>query len=177
MDGLERIFNMMSESFGKFIVIAELGKKEAAAKKVVASNIDILVVLQDLLKDEYLQRDLYESHRYILFGVDGITVMEHFEEHLIEEMKHASILQRYIVSLGGTPTIERHVIPHIEKGNFKELLKINLKHERAAVEKYCIAIKVIEEMDNILHAALINDLEGIVSEESEHSQDIESWLK
>lgn len=177
MDGLERIFNMMSESFGKFIVIAELGKKEAAAKKVVATAGDILEVLQDLLRDEYLQRDIYESYRYILFGADGISIMEHLEEHMAEEMKHADILQRYIVSLGGVPTIERHAIPMVEKGNLKGLLRLNLKHEKSAVQKYGIALRAIEAIGNILHAALINDLEDIVSQEQEHVHDIERWLK
>lgn len=166
----------MSESFGKFIIIAELGKKEAS-KYVTAKTTDILDVLQELLKDEYLQRDLYENYRYLLFGADGIPIMEHLEDHLNEEMKHANTLQRYIVSLGGVPTTERHIIPHVEKGNLKELLHLNLKHEKAAVEKYSIAIKAIEEIGNVLHAALINDLEDITSDETNHAQDLERWLK
>ncbi len=167
---------MASESFGKFIIFANLGKE---AKKVVG-NVDandLIAVLQDLLKAEYLQRDIYESYRYLLFGADGIAIKEHLEEHMVEEMSHIDTLQRYIVSLGGTPTLEREIIPTPTEYKLNSLLEMNLSKEKDAVEKYSIAIKAVENMNNILHAALINDLEDIVSQEQEHEHDLQRWLK
>lgn len=187
--GGQPLLNIFSEKFaksitsnfkdvlGKFIIIAELGKDEAKKYVGTASSKDIPEILQELLMDEYLQQALYQNYKYLLFGADGISLMEHLEEHLKDEMRHADILQRYIVSLNHVPTTERHVIPNVEKGNIKELLALNLKHEKAAVNKYSVAIKVIEEMNNVLHAALLNDLEDIASDEQEHTHDLERWLK
>lgn len=167
---------MASESFGKFIVFANLGKE---AKRVVGdiNSNDLIEVLQDLLKAEYLQRDIYESYRYLLFGAEGIAIKAHLEEHMVEEMVHIDTLQRYIVSLGGIPTLSREEIPTPNEYTLNSLLEMNLAKEKDAVEKYSIAIKAIENMNNILHAALLNDLEDIVSQEQEHVHDLERWLK
>lgn len=168
---------MGSEGFGKFVMIAKLGKVEAEKLVGTATAKDLVEVLQDLLKIEYLQRDIYESYRYLLFGAAGIAVKSHLEEHMIEEMTHIDTLQRYIVSLGGTPTLERLAIPAIADSKLETLLNLNLANETEAVEKYSIAIKAIEEMNNMLNAALLNELEDIVAQEAEHVHDLERWLK
>lgn len=168
---------MMSESFGKFIIIAELGKKEASAKNVTANASDILEVLQDLYMDECKQQEVYENYRYLLLGPHGIGVKEHLEEHMNEEQSHKDVLQRYIVSMDHVPTINRHAIPIPDAYNLKSLIRLNLKLETEAVEKYSIAIKAVEEIGNVLHAALLNDLQDIVSQETGHMQDLARWLK
>lgn len=169
--GQKKVSNMTTESFGKFIVISELGKKEAF-KYVKANASDVLNVLQSLLKDEYFQRDLYENYLYLLSTADNIQIFDHFKEHIADEMEHALILQKYITLLDGKPTTERHQIPTIS--TIDDLIITNIKYEDAAVNNYNIAIKAISEIDCIIHASLISDLLLILSKEIEHSKDLKN---
>ncbi len=168
---------MMTESYGKFIVVANSGRKTLADTLGDIMAIDIVETLQDLLKEEYLQRDVYESYRYLLFGPQAIGVKEHLEEHMVEEMAHIDILQRYLVSLGQIPTTERHPIPVPITFNLRSLMELNLSLEQKALEKYSIVVKGLEALNNMAHVALLNDLQTITSQEQEHVHDLERWTK
>lgn len=168
---------MIPESYGKFIVAANSGREVLSDTLGDINGNDIVNTLQDLYKDECRQQDVYENYRYLLFGPQGIGVMEHLEEHMKEEQSHRSLLQRYIVSLGHFPTVDRHLIPTLGEYNLKSLMQLNLKLELEAVEKYSIVVKGIEGLNNLIHVALLNDLQEITSQETEHMQDLERWLK
>jgi bacterioferritin (cytochrome b1) len=168
---------MIPESYAKFVVLAHSGREALADTLGDIVGVDIVETLQDLLKEEYRQRDVYESYRYLLFGASGIGVKEHLEEHMAEEMGHVDLLQRYIVSLGKVPTTERMPIPVPQEYNLRSLMAMNLELERTAVEKYSIVISGLENLGNRNHVALINDLQTIVSQEQEHVHDLERWTK
>jgi bacterioferritin (cytochrome b1) len=168
---------MMPESYGKFVVIANSGYESLVDTLGLITGFDIVATLQDLLMEEYLQRDVYESYRYLLFGASGIGVKDHLEEHMAQEMGHIDTLQRYIVSLGQVPTTERFPIPAPIQYNLNSLMLLNLELERKALEKYSIVVHGLEALNNKLHVALINDLETITSEEQEHCHDLERWIK
>jgi bacterioferritin len=136
---------------------------------------DVVACLNDLLLDEYLQRDLYESYAYLLFGPEAIAVQEHLQGHLDDEMDHIKILQRYIVTLGGLPTLDRKPITVIEPLEFYAILEKDLELEHTAVSKYSKAIADLEGSTEF--TALKIDLENILAQEMEHVHDLVLWLK
>ena len=165
------------ESFAKFIVIANSGKKSLDETLGLINQGDIVAVLQELLKHEYLQKDVYETYQYLLLGPEGIAVSEHLDEHYDEETAHVRILQRYLVALNAIPTLERFPISKPDTNDLEGLMRLNHALEMEAVERYSIVAKGLEGLNDSKHVALINDLQTIASEETEHSQDLGRWLK
>lgn len=162
-------------SHSKYIVAANSGREEMEEIFGRIDKDDLIETIQDLLLEEYLQRDVYENYRYLLFGPDGIGVKEHLEEHMLEEMEHIDILQRYLVSLGGIPSTDRKKIPVPEEYSLDGLMKLNLELENNAVEKYSLIINGLSEIPE--HIAIRIDLENILVQEQEHVHDLERWLK
>lgn len=141
------------------------------------SGHQIIAMLQELLKKEYLQRDLYETYDFLLFGSEAIALQEHLKEHLEEEMEHIRVLQRYLVSMGALPTLDRLPLKDLgslESLNLKSILELDLKYEREAVENYSKSIAALEGQEEF--TALRVDLENILSAESEHTHDLERYL-
>ncbi len=168
---------MKSPAYAKFIILANSGKKSLDETLGLITKGDIVGVLQELYKDECRQQEVYENYRYLLFGPAGIGVKEHLEEHMKEEQGHRDVLQRYIVSLNSVPTIDRHPIPIPNQMNLRGLMKLNLELEYSTVEKYSLVVKGLEKTDSAYHVALLNDLQTITSQETEHVQDLERWLR
>lgn len=164
-------------SYAKFIIVANSGVDALVGTFGNIMISDIIDTLQDLYKDECRQQEVYENYRYLLFGPSGIGVKEHLEEHMKEEQSHRDILQRYLVSLDQIPTIDRHPIPVLMEYSLESLMKLNLDLETKTVEKYSTVVKGIEALNNPIHVALLNDLQEITSQESEHMMDLQRWLK
>lgn len=141
---------------------------------MVRSNARIVKLLNSLLLAEYQQRDLYETYDYWLLGALGISIQEHLQEHLKQEMEHARVLQRYLVELGGTPLVKRLGISKITKPTIDKILRLDLKYEEAAVAAYSEAIDLLEKSD---FDSLRVDLENILVDEQEHVHDIKRWLQ
>lgn len=144
----------------------------------------VVELLQHLLLDEYLQRDVYEAYYYELLGTAAPGIQDEIKEHLDEEMEHILILQRYLMELGGNPPRNRHPIPKVEP-NMGAILKKDLELEYKAVAHYAQAIGFLdglecaegEEMcDKQRFTALRVDLENILVQEQEHVHDLIQWL-
>jgi len=99
------------------------------------------------------------------------------DEHYDEETAHVRILQRYLVALNAIPTLERFPISKPDTNDLEGLMRLNHALEMEAVERYSIVAKGLEGLNDSKHVALINDLQTIASEETEHSQDLGRWLK
>lgn len=144
----------------------------------------VIEMLQGLLLDEYLQRDVYEAYQYSLFGVASPSIQEHLKEHMDEEMGHILTLQRYLMELGGEVPLNRHPVPRLES-NMDAILKRDLELENAAVMHYAQAIGFLDGLecaegeefcDKARFTALRVDLENILVEEQEHVHDLIQWL-
>lgn len=155
--------------------VAGAGNTELANRILVAAGLDVVEMLQDLLKREYEQRDLYESYDYLMLGPEAIAVQEHLQEHLAQEMEHIRTLHRYLTHVNVRPTLERLPVPEISPLSLEGILGKDLELEKAAVEKYSDAIRRLEELPE--WTSLRVDLENILSDEQEHVHDIERWLK
>ena len=168
MELLSRASKVAAELMGK-------GSIELAKKVMAASGLDIINTLQELLKNEFKQHDLYQAYSYMLFGSVGIAVQEHLKEHMADELDHASILQRYITGMGAQPTLDRHPIPEVSPVSFKTILEKDLELEKNAVDNYTKAIQSLEGLTEF--TSLRVDLENILTVEQEHAHDIDRWLK
>jgi len=144
------------------------------------NQVTVVDLLYQLLLDEYLQRDVYETYSYYLFGLASPALQEHLKEHRDEEDKHIEVLQRYLMGFGAPPLLERSQIPEIDPP-IREILKYNLQLEIDAVEGYAKAIEVLDNLgengDRARITALRVDLENILVQEQEHLHDLTQWLK
>ena len=134
----------------------------------------IVKLLEDLLLREYLQRDVYETYSYWLFGLSAPGIQKHLEEHMEEEMKHIETLQRYLMYYKGQPLIKRTKIPEIET-DIIEILQYDLALEVEAVENYTEAIEYLSQDRE--YTSLKVDLENILAQEQEHVHDLYQWLE
>jgi bacterioferritin (cytochrome b1) len=159
-----------------------VSKKDKALASIIgdmSSDVQVIMLLNKLLVTEYLQRDVYEQFSYLLFGPMGIQVREHLKAHMAEEMRHIETLQKYVISLGGEPTAERHPIPLpvMRPYSLRSILQLNLELETKAVSDYSEVILYLESLpDAAKHLPLKIELEDIVREEKEHTMDLERWL-
>ena len=136
----------------------------------------IIKLLQNLLLTEYLQRDVYETYSYYLFGLCSPELQQHLEQHRQEEDKHIKLLNRYLMSLRAEPLLDRLPVPAI-KPPIGNLLLFNLNLEKDAVADYAAAIIQLEKMQNPQYVPLRVDIENILVEEQEHVHDLEQWLR
>jgi bacterioferritin (cytochrome b1) len=136
----------------------------------------VIEQLETLLLGEYLQRDVYETYSYYLFGLSSPQFQAHLITHKQEEDLHITLLQRYLMGLGAEPLLRRHPVPKIET-QLSDILLCNLKLEKQAVENYAKAIHSLEGSTNPQVTALRIDLENVLVQEQEHVHDLQQWLR
>lgn len=134
----------------------------------------VINLLKELLRREYLQRDIYETYSYYLFGISSPAIQEHLKLHLQEEQLHIDTLQRYLMGFGAKPTTKRLPVPIIDPLTLEAILDINFELEREAVKRYSEAIEALE--GNTKFTSLRIDLEDILKQEQEHTHDLIQWL-
>ena len=137
---------------------------------------EVISLLNDLLGYEYLQRDIYETYSYYLFGLCSPSLQKHLEEHRKEEDEHIRILQRYLMGYHADPLLSRLKIPEIEPP-ISNILKKDLELEKDAVSRYSEAISMLEDSESGDYTALRGDLENLLVQEQEHVHDLTQWLR
>jgi bacterioferritin (cytochrome b1) len=142
----------------------------------MTNRLKVLSLLEPLLLDEYLQRDVYDTYSYYLFGLCSPKLQEHLSSHRTEEDKHIKLLQRYMMSLRAAPLLKRLPIPVINPPIGNILFK-NLELEMAAVAQYSKAVLVLDALKDPAFVSLKVDLENILIEEQEHVHDLQQWLR
>tara|TARA_Y100001935_G_C17075036_1_gene393486 strand:- start:53 stop:502 length:450 start_codon:yes stop_codon:yes gene_type:complete len=136
---------------------------------------EVIEKLTQLLQREYLQRDIYETYSYYLFGVASPAIQEHLKGHLAEEQLHIETLQRYLMGFGARPVTQRMKVPVIDPLKLENILEINFELENEAVEKYSETIEALE--GHVEYVSLRVDLEDILKQEQEHSHDLIRWCE
>lgn len=167
---------MRNETLAKLLLLRQHDKYTVAEVLGELRLQDVVDALQDLLMKEYLQRDVYESFRYMLFSPAGIPIRSHLEEHMMEEMNHIDVLQRYIVGYSKLPTLERYPVKDLGEYSLKAIMEYNLELEQDAVNSYSLLISALGKQGPE-YIALISELENIVVQEAEHVHDLQRWLK
>jgi len=133
----------------------------------------VVTLLQTALVGEYQQWDLYTAYADRLKGTMRNSVVEEFKDHAEEEIEHIEVLQRYLISMGVNPTLQRKELPELPPtASAKEIIELQLRFERDAVALYKKFLAILPEYD-----ALRIDVENILSKEQEHTHDLELLLK
>jgi bacterioferritin len=156
---------------------SELVKKTIAkiAKNQLTTNIglEVLPLLQEALKAEFQQWDLYYAYKSQLKGLYREPIEEHFAEHAEEEAQHIETLQRFIVGMGAVPTTERRSIPSLDKINVRDIINLQLKFEIEAVEMYKTILSKLDKNSEPLKI----EIEDILAQETEHMHDLQLLLR
>jgi bacterioferritin len=156
---------------------ADLIKKtiQKIAKNQLTTNIgvEVLPLLQEALKAEFQQWDLYYAYKSQLKGISRDPIEEHFADHAEEEAEHIEILQRYIVGMGATPTTDRRPIPNLEYKDIRSIIDLQLKFEIEAVEMYKLILDKLDKNSEPLRI----EIENILAQETEHMQDLQLLLR
>lgn len=151
------------------------------AKKIVRTDLDnLLKVLNEAYAEEWLAYYQYWVAAKIAYGQERSAIVEEFEEHAEEELKHADWLAERIIQLGGVPVLEpmswnklahcKYITPH--DFNVTALLHDNLDAERCAIGRY-------EGICDLTHGRDYETYrisEKILKEEIEHEQELEDFL-
>lgn len=134
---------------------------------------EVVDLIKDLLLHEYMQRDIYETYSYYLFGFESPAIQQHLKEHMTQEQLHIEILQRYLMGYGAPPVLERLSIPKVDL-TLKAILDLNYQEESNTVKAYAKAITVLENEEE--YTSLRMELEDIIKQEQEHAHDLVQWL-
>jgi len=130
-------------------------------------------LLQMALVGEYQQWDLYTAYASRLKGTEREPVADHFKEHAGDELGHIELLQRYLVSLGQNPTLQRKPLPEMsDDATIEEIVRLQLQYEQDAVGLYKKILNFLPDNE-----PLKLDIESIITKEQEHVHDLELMLK
>ena len=139
------------------------------------SHTEVIKTLNNLLLDEYLQRDVYETYSYYLFGLCSPALQQHLKEHRAEEDKHIALLQRYLMGFQAEPLLKRLAIPKISPP-ITNILKKDLELEQRAVKHYAEASRLLTPATTPEFISLRVDVENILIQEQGHVHDLVQWL-
>ena len=127
--------------------------------------------LNDDLAHEYQAIISYLLYSKLVHGAVRMELGQFFEGEIADELGHAQFLAQKIVALGGTPTTEPAAVK-LPKEN-REMLEESLKSEKETIERYTRRIAQAEAAGEV---GLKIDLEGLVSDETRHKDDLERIL-
>lgn len=134
---------------------------------------EVLPLLQEALKAEFQQWDLYYAYKSQLKGLSRDPIEEHFADHAEEEAAHIEVLQRFIVGMGEIPTTERRPIPTLKDNNIREIIALQLKFETEAVGMYKLILSKLDKESEPLRI----EIEDILAQETEHMHDLQLLLR
>lgn len=138
----------------------------------------VIELLNHALATELVCVLRYRHHYFIAEGLPAEAIKQEFLDHATEEQQHADLLAERIIQLGGDPNFNPSGLAersHAEYGRGTALIDIlreDLIAERVAIEAYTEAIKYVGDSDTTTKRML----EGILSTEEEHAEEIASML-
>ncbi len=132
--------------------------------------------LIDNLNDD-LANELSAIIQYITYAAKATgpyrpQLSQFFLAEVADEQQHAQYLANKIVAFGGEPTTEPNPVP-MAKTN-QEMLEAVLAAEKQAIKDYTQRAKEAEEFGD---KGLAVQLEDMVRDESEHSEETERILR
>jgi len=130
----------------------------------------IIKMLNQALRLEHAARIQYLSHAEFVKGPGAEKIIERLKEIASDEKEHEEIFRELIAGyLGGEPTMD--LAETFEAKDTKEILEVNLKGEKEAVDFYKqIYEKVIENKDIFPYESetLEHSIRHVIVDEQEH---------
>jgi bacterioferritin len=155
-----------------------MGTKARDAVKAAGIKVPELVkLLNKAFADEWLAYYQYWLGAQLAAGVPKGEVIEELKEHAEEELKHANMLAKRIIELGGIPVLEpklwyeeancRYLPP--KDPDIHTLLDQNIRGEQCAISVYYKLLEFVKDKDPIT----FDLIRKILEEELEHEHDLE----
>ena len=150
-------------------------------KAIEILNLDakhLVDLLNRAYADEWLAYYQYWVGAKVVKGPMKGAVIAELEEHAADELRHADMLVKRIIQLGGTPLIKpedwyKHTNcgydapddPHV-----KEILEQNIKGEQCAISVYNSMLAETRESDPVTYNVALQ----ILQDEVEHEEDLQA---
>lgn len=152
----------------KLLADAADAPKPAAQRKKKSTLIDALNVA---VSDELASIIQYQWHHVMAKGIASPAIIDMFESHSMDEMRHAYMFAERIDLLGGDLTVEIHPIK--VGGSLEKMIQDDLKGEVTAVSMYREYVKLAEQEDDPVTRRLF---ESALAAEEGHLDDWETVL-
>lgn len=152
------------------------------AQKIVKVDIDkLLERLNVAYCEEWLAYYQYWVGAQVAVGPMRGAIESEFLEHAEEEYKHAKMICKRIIELGGEPVLNPKDWDGIAQCKYDaptdpyvvSVLKQNLISERCAITRYQEIADMCKDKDYETHHIAIK----ILQDELDHEQDIEDYLR
>lgn len=135
-------------------------------------------LLNKALADEWLAYYQYWIGARIAVGMMRPLVVAELTEHAVDELRHADMLVRRIMTLGAKPIIEpKDWYEQTNCGyetpsdpNTKKLVEQNIKGERCAIKVYQQILDFVQGKDSVTEEMV----KEILADEIEHEEDLEA---
>jgi len=152
--------------------------------EIVKSKLDVdelLELLNKAFADEWLAYYQYWVGAQIVIGPMRGFLESELMEHAGDELRHAGMLVKRIIQLGGVPLIKPedwyketncgYETP--SDPSVRALLVQNIKGEQCAIDVYNKLVVMTEGKDSITHKMVLE----ILADEVEHEEDLEAILE
>jgi bacterioferritin len=137
----------------------------------VANRQTLLEGLNRDLAGEYQAVLMYTHYSAKLTGPYRRELRPLFQADIADGQAHARFLAVKIAALGGEPTAQPGVVPHVDQP--REMLEYALAAEKQAIADYVARIRQAEGFGDVgLNVAL----ETLAADETRHKEEIESML-
>jgi bacterioferritin (cytochrome b1) len=137
----------------------------------------LVELLNKGLELEHQAETQYLSHATLLVGESADSIIERLKEIAGDEHKHAEMFRDCIEILDGTPVIKM-AEGHPATGT-PQILKVNLKDERFAVDFYRTIVEELQKSKAELkyeYEFIEHKLRHIIIDEEEHALELRTLL-
>jgi bacterioferritin len=144
-----------------------------------ADRATVVKLLNESLATELVCVLRYRRHHFMASGINAESVAQEFLQHANEEQGHADQIAQRIVQLKGEPNfnpeglLTRSHAEYVEGDSLLDMIKEDLVAERIAIDSYREFISYLDNDDPTTRRML----EGILSMEEEHADDLVNLLK
>jgi len=151
-----------------------------AGREIVGKSADETIkLLNKALADEWLAYYQYWVGAQVVSGKMRPEIEDELKEHADEEKKHAEMLAKRIVQLGGKPILEfSDLIKQANCGydapknpSTAAIVAQNIQGERCAIAIYSSILKKLKGSDDYITFNLVRK---ILEDEVEHEEDLEN---
>lgn len=139
---------------------------------------ELIGMLNHALELEYSARIQYLAHAEAINGLGAEPIIERLKEIAGDELKHEGIFRELIAAfLGGEPSM--NLAETFKAKDIKDILKVNLKGEKDAVDFYKqIYQKVIDNKKSLQYEfeTLEHQIRHVIIDEQEHAAELNVLL-
>jgi bacterioferritin len=157
-----------AHELSKLLAGAPAGRRTAAPRKKRSKLIDALNVA---VSDELASIIQYRWHHVMAKGIASPAIIDMFESHSMDEMRHAYAFAERIDLLGGDLTVAIHPIK--VGGTLERMIRDDLQGEYTAIKMYTEYVKLAEREGDPVTRRL---LEETLATEQGHANDWETAL-